>query len=100
MIKPVKFEICKKRIKKILKNTIFYEIIFGIYQNFKSNHQKNKKEEILKLCNNYLKKSMYICDEKISVILKEKNIDFDLAALATMIAEIKLIDLYKKIKSK
>lgn len=43
---------------------------------------------------------MYICDEKISVILKEKNIDFDLAALATMIAEIKLIDLYKKIKSK
>lgn len=83
-----------------MKNTIFYELVFELYQKIKSNHQKSKKEEILKLCNNYLKNSKYISDEKINIILKEKNIGFDLAALATMIAEIKLIDLYKNNRNK
>ncbi|MCF2628938.1 hypothetical protein I6E36_12705 [Fusobacterium mortiferum] len=97
---PIKFEVYKENIKKILKNTIFYELVFELYQKIKSNHQKSKKEEILKLCNNYLKNSKYISDEKINIILKEKNIGFDLAALATMIAEIKLIDLYKNNRNK
>lgn len=98
LIRATKYEICKRKIKKILNTTMFYDFIFETYQKIKSAEQKNKKNDILKSCNDYLKNSEYIKRSKINIQLKNKNIGFDLASLATMIAEIKLVDLYEKIK--